>query len=89
YPNVYLKYSAQNLKTLEPAGESEPLLRALVQRFGARRIMWGSNFPATYDRSYGELVDQGRASVAFLPEADQRWVLGETALSLWPELRPA
>ena len=73
----------------EPAGESEPLLGALVQRFGARRIMWGSNFPATYDRSYGELVDQGRASVAFLPEADQRWVLGETALSLWPELRPA
>ena len=51
--------------------------------------MWGSNFPA-HHHAYGGLAERlalGRQDLAFLDEADRRWIFGDTALSLWPELR--
>ena len=49
--------------------------------------MWGSNFPSTYDRSLKEQVELARDQLAFLPPEEQRWIFGETALSLWPTVR--
>jgi amidohydrolase family protein len=56
-------------------------------KFGASRMMWGSNFPATNDRSLKEQYDLARNELSFVPEADQRRLFGETALSLWPMLQ--
>ena len=49
--------------------------------------MWGSNFPATYDRSLKDQVDMAKEELSFLSAEDERWIFGETALSLWPMLR--
>jgi hypothetical protein len=46
-----------------------------------------SNYPATHYRSFKEQVEMEREDLAFLPQEDQRWLLGETALSLWPAPR--
>jgi predicted TIM-barrel fold metal-dependent hydrolase len=59
FPNLYLKFSSVSLYEAR-RGKSTPkeFFTCLIDRFGARRLMWGSNFPATYDRSLrGETVD--------------------------------
>src|SRR5262249_5253878 len=50
--NLYLKFSTVTLSAARK-GKSAPkgLFTRLIDHFGARRLMWGSNFPATHDRS--------------------------------------
>ena len=88
FPNCYVKFSTVSIDAAM-AGRSTTaeFFRRLVDRFGARRLMWGSNFPATYDRSLKEQVELAREQLTFLPAEEQRWIFGETALSLWPTLR--
>jgi predicted TIM-barrel fold metal-dependent hydrolase len=49
--------------------------------------MWGSNFPATFDRGLKEQFDLAKEDLSFLSAEDQHWIFGETALTLWPTLR--
>jgi predicted TIM-barrel fold metal-dependent hydrolase len=89
FPNLYLKFSSETLYAAG-RGHSTPkeFFSRLIERFGARRIMWGSNFPATHDRGFKEQVELARNELAFLPPEEQGWIFGETALSLWPALKP-
>jgi predicted TIM-barrel fold metal-dependent hydrolase len=88
FPNLYLKFSSVSLYAAR-RGKSTPkeFFSCLIDRFGARRLMWGSNFPATYDRSLKDQFDLARQELSFLPQEEQRWIFGETALTLWPMLR--
>ena len=88
FPNLYLKFSSETVYAARK-GKSTPreFFSRLLERFGARRIMWGSNFPATHDRSLREQLVMAREELAFLPEDDQCLLFGETALTLWPMLR--
>ncbi len=87
-PNVYLKFSTVNMDSSR-SGSSTPraFFDRLLEHFGSHRMMWGSNFPATHDRSLKEQFALARNELAFLSDEDQRWIFGETALSLWPSLR--
>jgi len=80
--NVHLKVSTRVLSQGDPAG----IVRQLADRFGADRLLWGSDFPASHERGYGDWVALARAGTAKLSgdEADQ--FLSGTALELWPEL---
>lgn len=90
FPNVYVKTTPNNShQSREGRSTPEAFFRALVERFGARRIMWGSNYPAHWDK-YDRIPERlalARRDLAFLREADRAAIMGETALSLWPELR--
>jgi len=88
FPNLYLKFSSETLYAAR-RGKSTPreFFSRILDRFGSKRIMWGSNFPATHDRGLKEQLAMAREELAFLPEEDQRWLFGETALTLWPMLR--
>jgi predicted TIM-barrel fold metal-dependent hydrolase len=83
--NVYLKFSSVNLYAAA-RGDSTPqqFFKRLLDVFGARRLMWGSNFPNTYDRSLKEQLALALAELSFVPEADRRWLFADTARSLWP-----
>ncbi len=84
HPGLHLKVTSH---VLEGAGaHAGAFVERLVATFGADRIVWGSDYPQTHDRSYAELVDLGRAACAGLDPADQARVLGENALRLWPSL---
>jgi L-fuconolactonase len=87
FPNLHLKFSSVNLYSAR-RGKSSPkeFFTRLIDRFGARCLMWGSNFPTTFDRSLKDQFDLARQELSFLPQ-DQRWIFGETALMLWPMLR--
>jgi predicted TIM-barrel fold metal-dependent hydrolase len=88
FPNLYLKFSSVNLYAASRGkGNAREFFSRLLDCFGANRMMWGSNFPATYDRSLKEQYDLARNELSFIPEADQRRLFGETALGLWPMLR--
>jgi predicted TIM-barrel fold metal-dependent hydrolase len=86
YPHVYVKLSTV---THEDAarGRSTPraFLEQLAGEFGAGRIAWGSNFPAS-EGPLAALVALAREWVAFLPAEDQQRILGGTALALYPRL---
>ena len=88
-PNVYIKTAINNIAAARDAGgTAEALYEKLVQTFGAKRIMWSSNYPAhpRFD-SIKSRLDESMKVMAFLSEEDRRWIFGETALTLFPNLR--
>jgi L-fuconolactonase len=84
--NLNLKVSCHLLEQAEAAGDPRDLVDQLAATYGADRLLWGSDFPQTHDRSYAELVELGRTACSRLSLADQRRFLGENALRLWPRL---
>jgi len=88
FPKLYLKFSSETIYAARK-GKSTPreFFGRLMEHFGPKRIMWGSNFPATHDRGLKEQLEMARAELSFLPVEDQRWLFGEAALALWPMLR--
>ena len=88
FPKLYLKFSSVTLYAAA-RGRSTPgeFFRCLLDSFGAARMMWGSNFPATNDRGLKDQYELARNELSFASEADQRLLFGETALGLWPALR--
>ena len=89
-PNVYLKVSTVNFAPLRRAGdEGLDLWRRIVARYGARRLLWGSNYPVSQEGSYADMVDLGSRALPFLSDADREWVMAGTAVSLWPRLKGA
>ena len=85
-PNVILKVSGHLLEHAEATGDPRDLVDQLAAAFGADRLLWGSNYSQTHDRSYAALLELGRAACSRLSPADQRAFLGENALRLWPRL---
>jgi predicted TIM-barrel fold metal-dependent hydrolase len=79
--NVHLKVSSRVLVQNDPAC----IVRQLADRFGAGRLLWGSDFPASHERSYREWVELAWTSTSRLSADETDRFLGGTALQLWPE----
>jgi predicted TIM-barrel fold metal-dependent hydrolase len=86
YPQVVLKLTTRALD-LAREGASTPaaLLAALLARFGARRIMWGSNFPA-HAGALSHLLERSLHAMGSMPEADRAEILCGTARRVYPAL---
>lgn len=86
FPHLNFKLTTHNM--LESAqGKSTPqaFCEAAVAAFGAHRIAWGSNFPA----SSGGLSHQLQLAVdatRTLSDADRDWIFSGTARRLYPAL---
>ncbi len=85
YPNTYVKVSALSAASRQPYPYADAIgfVRRVYERFGARRLMWGTDFP------YVQLKEgyaKARALVEhydFMTAADKEWLLGRTALSVY------
>lgn len=90
FPNVYLKLCPNNSHAVrETKGTAKEFFGMLIDCFGIRRLMWGSNYPA-HSHRFGALAARLKImqeDFAFLSAADRNWFFAETALSLWPGLR--
>jgi L-fuconolactonase len=86
YPNVFLKVTPLNV-TPENWGNANPesFFGALIEAFGAARIAWGSNFPATAG-TLTEILGKAQAAFAFASAADRDFIFGKTAQILYPSL---
>jgi len=88
FPNFYGKFSSWTIAAAARNGSQalRDFFRRLVDAFGERRLLWGTNFPASNDRSYQGFVEYAEEQLAFLSTEECRWIFGETALRLWPKL---
>ena len=88
-PNVYIKTAINNIAAArEGGGTPRQLYAKLVDVFGAKRIMWSSNYPA--HPKFGSVkarLDEAKKELAFLSAEDRAWIFGKTALSFYPALR--
>jgi L-fuconolactonase len=88
FANLYLKFSTETLYAARRGkSNSREFFGRILDHFGANRLMWGSNFPATHDRPLTEQLALAQEDLWFVPAEQQRWLFGETALTLWPALR--
>jgi len=86
WPNVYLKLTSAIIShTHDEPATPQSFFGSLLQRFGSARIAWGSNYPAVAG-TLPDLVANSRATLSFLPAADQENIFSRTALSLYPAL---
>jgi L-fuconolactonase len=87
-PNLHCKVTS-NVIGLASAKGARPgdFISTLVGHYGAERVMWGSDFCQTHDRTYADLVALARDAFGDLAAADQAACLGGTAARLWPVLR--
>lgn len=86
YPNLYLKLvTGKFLDANDGASTSETKFTKIVEVFGADRCAWGSNYPSAKG-SLPEILAAAREGLASLDEADRAWILGRTALKLYPAL---
>jgi L-fuconolactonase len=86
YGNLYLKLTTHNVRESR-AGKATPesFFARVVEEFGASRIAWGSNFPAS-EGSLPGLLAEARSALAALPHRDRDWIFFRTAQSLYPAL---
>jgi L-fuconolactonase len=86
YPRVFVKVTHPWWISQQPY----PYLDALEQvkrvhdRFGARRMMWGSDWPGVEQKcGYGKALALARDEMKFFNAEDRRWLLGKTAQQVW------
>ncbi len=86
-PNIFIKvsgfYYGSRTEWDFPFSDSIALVRLLHERFGARRMCWGSDFPVvTRAMTYRQALEVTRSHCPFLGEQDQVWVMGQTMRQL-------
>lgn len=87
--NVFLKITPVTIKRAEaePGGDGRELIRRLVEGFGADRIAWGSNFPAS-EGDLPELRAVVETAIGDLTAGERADVMGRTAARIHPRLNP-
>jgi predicted TIM-barrel fold metal-dependent hydrolase len=85
-PNVYVKVTTMTLDNARERGaRPTDVIEQLAQSFGCDRLMWGSNYSATHDRSYEELSAIALEASSTLSHSERAGFLGLTARQLcWP-----
>ncbi len=87
YPRVYVKLSHLWLLSKQdyPYRDTHDQVRKLYDAFGPERLMWGTDWPAVEEYcGYARALALYRDEIKFFNDDDRRWILGETALKLWP-----
>jgi L-fuconolactonase len=86
YKNLYLKLTPRTVAESQN-GKATPVtfFPLLVSKFGSKRIVWGSNYPAS-EGTLSELLKVSEAGLSALPAEDREWIFAKTALSLYPML---
>jgi predicted TIM-barrel fold metal-dependent hydrolase len=86
YKNLYLKLTPRTVKEAQTGKATHAtFFPLLVSKFGASRIAWGSNYPAS-EGMLSELLNVSQAALSVLPAEDREWIFSGTALTLYPAL---
>jgi predicted TIM-barrel fold metal-dependent hydrolase len=86
FPRVFVKIShLWSLSKQEyPYKDTHDLVKRVCDAFGPKRVMWGTDWPMVEKYcSYAKALALYRDVLDF-PAEDRRWILGGTALKLWP-----
>jgi predicted TIM-barrel fold metal-dependent hydrolase len=88
FPNISIKFTVAGLSGISkepyPHRDTHPFFEKVYQRFGAKRIMWGSNYPPVMkDEGYERTLMFLSREIPWLCSEEKEWILGRTALSMW------
>jgi predicted TIM-barrel fold metal-dependent hydrolase len=84
--NVYLKITPRVfVESAQGKATHETVFAKLVSTFGSNHLAWGTNFPATAG-PVSKILDTAKAGLSSLSAADQAWIFGKTAQTLYPSL---
>jgi len=83
YQNLALKLTTHNVRDAAK-GKATPqtFLERVVKTFGASRIAWGSNFPAS-EGALGVLLADARAALGALTHEERDWIFSRTAKNFY------
>jgi L-fuconolactonase len=87
YPKVFVKISHMWSLSKEPYPypDSQAQVKKIYQKFGAKRIMWGTDWPVSLRwLTYAQAVDLYRNQIGFFTPEDRAWILGKTVQRVWP-----
>lgn len=83
-PNVYFKLTEVNMENLHGSGIDPALLvRRLADRFGAQRLLWGSDVGQSLRWSFADKAAMGRAAGSLLATAERAQFLHDNAARLY------
>ena len=86
YKNLYLKLTPRTVAEAQNGKATHAtFFPLLVSKFGASRIAWGSNYPAS-EGTLPELLKTSQTALSALPAEDLDWIFSGTALTLYPVL---
>jgi predicted TIM-barrel fold metal-dependent hydrolase len=86
-PRVFVKNSHLWSLSREkyPYKDTHELVKKVYDAFGPKRLMWGTDWPMVEKYcGYAKAVALYRDELSFFTAEDRKWVLGGTALKLWP-----
>lgn len=85
FENIYLKVTPRAVKEAKKGkATTETFFPKLVSEFGPSRLAWGSNYPSTAPME--EHLNEMKAALSVLTEAEQDAIFYKTAQSLYPAL---
>lgn len=87
FPKVYVKIShvPRLSKQAWPYADGFDMVKRLYDRFGAKRLMWGTDWPISLSElPYDKMVAVYRDNLGFLPAADRQQILSKTVQDIWP-----
>jgi predicted TIM-barrel fold metal-dependent hydrolase len=86
YKNLFLKVSPHTVAEAQNGNATHAtFFPLLVSKFGASRIAWGSNYPASKG-TLPELLKASQMALSVLSAVDRDWIFAGTALTLYPAL---
>jgi len=89
YENLNFKFTTHNVReSKEGKSTQAAFAKAVVGAFGAHRIAWGSNFPASAG-GLTQHLQEALEATASLTLDEQRWIFSGTAHALYPDLNKA
>ncbi len=92
YPNAYIKIGGlgeiisrpEVLQSKFVFPHTSPLVKTVIEAFGAHRVMWGSDYPPVSGREgYNNALMGTMDSMQFLPSEEIAWIMGKTAQNLF------
>jgi L-fuconolactonase len=87
YPKVYVKISHMWSLSKEayPFADSAAQVGRLYDKFGAKRLMWGTDWPISLRQvTYPQAVQLFRDHLDVFKGEDRDWMLGKTVQQVWP-----
>jgi len=87
YPRLFVKISHMWSLSHEkyPYPDAAKQVRRLYDAFGARRLMWGTDWPICLkDLPYAQAVALFRDHMSMIPERDHAQILSGTVQRVWP-----
>ena len=86
-PDVYIDAGAITFRHRYPFAKSQQLLQGAVERVGADKISWGSDYPRpglVVDSSYKQQLEFITVECDFLTDVQRAQILGLNALKIYP-----